>query len=191
MCPASIFDRSRMSLMSARQSSPDAQMSFRYSSCLGVSGPTQPRAQYFRESDDGVERRAQLVGHVGEELALVLVRLLQQPRLLAQLGGAVFHLLLEDREGPREPCAEDRGDGQAKHQQPQRAQDRIVERRVHLGDRLLDEHGPAERLDGRVRGEHAAAFRSIASPSGGAAGSLARAHVVEPREVGLAQHEAT
>ena len=39
-------------------------------------------AQHLAHPDDGVERRAQLVAHVGEELRLVLARLCKLPALL-------------------------------------------------------------------------------------------------------------
>ena len=42
--------------------------------------------QDFREADDGVERRAQLVRHVGQELALVLARHLELPALVLDLA---------------------------------------------------------------------------------------------------------
>ena len=46
-------------------------MSCRYSSCLSFSSPNIRSEQHLGEADDGVERRPQLVGHVGEELRLV------------------------------------------------------------------------------------------------------------------------
>ena len=42
--------------------------------------------QHFREADDRVERRAQLVRHVGQELALVLARHLELPALVLDLA---------------------------------------------------------------------------------------------------------
>ncbi len=44
-----------------------------------------PLGQDLREADDGVERRAQLVRHVGEELALVPARDLELPALVSDL----------------------------------------------------------------------------------------------------------
>ena len=41
--------------------------------------------QDFAVADDGVERRAQLVAHIGEELRLVLARLLELPALVLDL----------------------------------------------------------------------------------------------------------
>ena len=40
-------------------------MSCRYSSCLSFSSPNMRSEQHLGEADDGVERRPQLVGHVG------------------------------------------------------------------------------------------------------------------------------
>src|SRR5215468_4240048 len=42
--------------------------------------------EHLREADDGVERGAQLVAHVGQELALVLARDLELPALLRDLA---------------------------------------------------------------------------------------------------------
>ena len=46
-------------------------MSSRYSSCFSLISPNMPLPQHLREADDRVQRRTQLVRHVGEELALV------------------------------------------------------------------------------------------------------------------------
>jgi hypothetical protein len=54
-------------------------MSFRYSA-------EHPLGEHFREPDDGVERRAQLVRHVRQELALVLARGLELPALRFKLA---------------------------------------------------------------------------------------------------------
>ena len=48
-------------------------MSSVYSACFSFSSPNSLSPQDFGEADDGVERRAQLVRHVGEELRLVPV----------------------------------------------------------------------------------------------------------------------
>ena len=42
--------------------------------------------QHFGEADDGVERRAQLMGHVGEELGLVPVGGFDLPALILDLA---------------------------------------------------------------------------------------------------------
>jgi hypothetical protein len=66
--PASIFDSSRMSLISAQQvvagAVDDAQVALLLVEHAGR------LAHDLREADDGVERRAQLVAHVGQENAL-------------------------------------------------------------------------------------------------------------------------
>src|SRR6516225_8111055 len=72
MRPASILERSRMSLMRASRWRPAPRTRSSGSvSCfaLGI------LAQHLADADDGVERRAQLVAHVGEELGLMLARL--------------------------------------------------------------------------------------------------------------------
>ena len=59
---------------------------------VGGDRPDLPVVHELREADDRVERRAQLVRHVGEELALEAVRLLHPPVLLGQLLGlALLH----------------------------------------------------------------------------------------------------
>src|SRR2546425_3313377 len=45
-----------------------------------------PLREDFREANDGVKRRAQLVRHVGEELALMLAGLLELPALVLDLA---------------------------------------------------------------------------------------------------------
>jgi hypothetical protein len=72
-------------------------MSFQILSLLLVEIAEHPLAQHLREPDDGVERRPQLVGHVGQELGLVLagdlelatlvLDLPEQPRVLDSKGG--------------------------------------------------------------------------------------------------------
>src|SRR3990170_3602862 len=53
---------------------------------LGVDLAEHPLQQHLGEADHGVERRAQLVGHVGKELRLVTVGDLELPGLVVQLG---------------------------------------------------------------------------------------------------------
>ena len=48
-------------------------MSFEVLFLLLVQLAEHPLAQHLREPDDGVQRRPQLVGHVGQELGLVLL----------------------------------------------------------------------------------------------------------------------
>ena len=85
MRPASILDRSRMSLMSESRCLPEAWMSLRYSSCFVVQLAEHPLEQHLGEADDRVQRRAQLVRHVGEELGLVLVGDFELAALLLDL----------------------------------------------------------------------------------------------------------
>ena len=84
--PASILDRSRISLISESRCCPDSRMSARYSACLSLISPNILSDEDFREANDGVERRAQLVRHVGEELALVLARRFELPALVLDLA---------------------------------------------------------------------------------------------------------
>ena len=67
-------------------------------------------AEHLREADDRVQRRPQLVRHVGQELRLVPARRLELAALLVQLGecrlelaGPLLDLLLEARIGLLEP----------------------------------------------------------------------------------------
>ena len=69
--PASIFDMSSTSLMIDSSSSPLAWMSLMYSSCRWIGYRAQQLVRdRLREADNGVERRAQLVAHIGQEVAL-------------------------------------------------------------------------------------------------------------------------
>ncbi len=71
-----------MSLIKDSRCVPDAEMSLTYSSCFSVQFAEHGFGQHVREADNGVERRAQLVRHVGEELGLVLAGGLQLPALV-------------------------------------------------------------------------------------------------------------
>ena len=48
-------------------------MSSVYSACFSFSSPNSLSPQDFRETDDGVERSAEFVGHIGEKFRLVAV----------------------------------------------------------------------------------------------------------------------
>ena len=61
-------------------------MSLRYSSCRSLSVAEHPLEQHVREPDHGVERRAQLVRHAGQELGLVPARHLELARLALELA---------------------------------------------------------------------------------------------------------
>ena len=82
MRPASIFDMSRMSLMTSSRYWPLWWMSRQYSLIfVGAERAEHARFHDLGEADDGVERRAQLVAHVGEEFRL---------RLVGFLGAGLF-----------------------------------------------------------------------------------------------------
>src|ERR1700730_17861304 len=53
---------------------------------LGVDLTEHPLGQDLREADDGVERRSQLVRHVGKKLALVSARCFELPALVLDLA---------------------------------------------------------------------------------------------------------
>ena len=65
--PASIFEKSRMSLISVSSDSPLVRTISAYSRCSVVRPRVQQQAGH---ADDAVHRRADLVAHVGQELAL-------------------------------------------------------------------------------------------------------------------------
>ncbi len=52
---------------------------------LLIDGPEHPLGQHFREPDDGVQRRAELMGHVGKKLRLVTARGLKLAALVRDL----------------------------------------------------------------------------------------------------------
>ena len=101
MRPASIFDRSRMSLISPSRCLP-APWIFSRSAIAGlVAAVGRVFDQDFAVADDGVERRAQLVAHVGEERRLGARRRLGlgPARLGLLLGGAdLAGILAEHRQ---------------------------------------------------------------------------------------------
>ena len=70
--PDSIFDRSRMSLMRLSRSEPGRVDRARELGLLFVEVALRVVGQQLRQDQQRVERRAQLVAHVGEELGLVL-----------------------------------------------------------------------------------------------------------------------
>ena len=70
--PDSIFDRSRMSAISASSSLPDEWMVFANSTCFGVQVAVGVARELVGQDQQVVERRAQLVRHVRQELGLVL-----------------------------------------------------------------------------------------------------------------------
>ena len=71
MVPASILETSRMSSMIWHSSAPLVSMSRQYSRYFSVpTGPNTSALMTWGEADDGVQRRAQLVAHIGQELRL-------------------------------------------------------------------------------------------------------------------------
>ena len=86
MRPASIFDRSRMSLISDSRCLPEDEDVLQVVVLLLVQLAEHALDQHLGEADDGVQRRAQLVRHVRQELALVLVGDLQLPALVLDLA---------------------------------------------------------------------------------------------------------
>ena len=85
--PASTLARSSTSLMSCSRCCALVRMSPRYSLCCGDTGADLAVVHQLGEADDRVERRAQLVRHVGEELAL-------QPAGLLDLAVLFFQFLV-------------------------------------------------------------------------------------------------
>ena len=83
--PASTLERSRISLINDRRWRPEERMSSVYSACFSFSSPNNS-PQDFRETDDGIERGAQLVRHVGEEFRLVPISGLDLPTLILDLS---------------------------------------------------------------------------------------------------------
>ena len=100
-CPASTFDRSRTSLISDSRWLPDERMSSRYSSCFSLISPNSRCAQHLREADDRVQRRAQLVRHVRQELALVPARGLELAVEPSQLVVHPVHVRAKRRRARR------------------------------------------------------------------------------------------
>ena len=72
--PASILDRSRISLISAEQVTAAALDPAERPVCSGLSGPSTPAEERVGEAEDRVHRRTQLVAHAGQEPRLRLAR---------------------------------------------------------------------------------------------------------------------
>ena len=70
--PASILEKSRMSLMSVSSESAESLTMSRYSRCSRVKSGVEHQ---FGHADDAVHRRANFVAHVGQKFALGLCRL--------------------------------------------------------------------------------------------------------------------
>ena len=61
-------------------------MSWRYSACFVVHLPEHTLREHLREAEDRVQRRPELVGHVGQELRLVAARGLELLALVRDLA---------------------------------------------------------------------------------------------------------
>ena len=85
--PASIFDRSRTSLIRSSSCDPHLAIASSASRCGGVQAAVA--LQQLRVAEHAVQRRAQLVAHVGQELALGARRRLGRLLGAAQLGVAL------------------------------------------------------------------------------------------------------
>ena len=92
--PDSILDRSRMSLIRLSRSVPAPWMVRANSTCLAVRLPSGLSPSCWPEDQDAVERRAQLVRHVGEELGLVFRGQRQLGGLLLQRAARLLDFLI-------------------------------------------------------------------------------------------------
>ena len=84
--PASIFERSSTSLISPSRCLPLRLHALQHVAHLRRRLAVDAVEDQLGVAEDGVERRAQLVAHVGEELRLVLARDLELPALLLDLA---------------------------------------------------------------------------------------------------------
>ena len=94
LLPASILDRSSMSLTSSDSSSAELRMKPSCFSCSSVSGPSVRVEQQPRQPEDRVERRAELVADVGDQAPLDLARAAQGVGLFGELGMRREHALV-------------------------------------------------------------------------------------------------
>ena len=92
--PDSIFDRSRMSLIRFSRSVPAPWMVRANSTCFGRQIAVRVVGELLAEDQDAVERRAQLVRHVGEEFRLVLRGQRELGRLLLQRAARLLDFLV-------------------------------------------------------------------------------------------------
>ena len=90
--PDSILDRSRMSLISASRSLPEAWIVLANSTCFEVRFASLFLDNFVGEDEQAVQRRAQFVRHVGEEFRLVLGGQRQLLGLFFQGLAGLFHL---------------------------------------------------------------------------------------------------
>ena len=92
--PDSIFDRSRMSLIRFSRSVPAPWMVRANSTCFGDQVAVGVVGELLAEDQDAVQRRAQLVRHVGEEFGLVLRGERELGRLLLERAARLLDLLV-------------------------------------------------------------------------------------------------
>ena len=92
--PDSIFDRSRMSLMSVSRSVPAEWMFLAKSTCFGDQVPAAVLGELLAENQNRIERRAELVRHVREELRLVLRGERELGRLLFERAPRLLDFLV-------------------------------------------------------------------------------------------------
>src|SRR5262245_57642396 len=118
--PASILERSSISLIRLRRWVPAAFTRRNGSSAFFRAEAPRVGDHHFGQADDGVERRAQLVAHAGEELRLVLtghlklavlvLDLVEQPHVLDRdyglLGKGLNQLDLPARDRPHRGSAQ-------------------------------------------------------------------------------------
>ena len=86
MRPASILERSRTLLMRRKRCFPLFWMSVSGSFRSGGTVPVDPAQDHLVEPEDRVQRRPELVGHVGEELGLVAAGRLELLALVRDLS---------------------------------------------------------------------------------------------------------
>ena len=92
--PDSIFDRSRMSLIRFSRSVPAPWMVRANSTCFDVQVAVGIVGELLAEDQDAVERRAQLVRHVGEELGFVLRGQREFGRLFLERAAGLLDFLV-------------------------------------------------------------------------------------------------
>ena len=179
--PASIFDRSSTSLIRPSRCWPLAWTRSSALVRLVRQLAVEAVGQQLGVAEDGVQRRAQLVAHVGEELRLVLARdlelaallldLAEQPRVLDRQHGLRREGLQEVdgrfREQARLPAAhheraDDAVGAQQRHDE-QRRDSRLAGRCRWTGDARLV--GEVRHLD-RLAPLRRVADRSLAEPDG-------------------------
>ena len=176
-CPASTLERSRTSLISESRWCPEETMSSRYSACFSLTVAEHLVAQHLREADDRVERRPQLVRHVGQELRLVPARRLElrveAPELVVHpvdVGAQRPELVsIVDLDVPGEVARRDRGeasvdpldrpDHRPREDEPEHERE---DDRPH-GD--ADEQGPRAVERARVPGDQVVDLRRVPSAS--------------------------